>query len=181
MQLTPTSFIVLGLIERTGEATPYDLKQVVGRTVGNFWSVPHSQLYSEPARLAELGLLEERREQEGRRRRLFSLNERGREALSAWRLATPEDPLPELRDPGLLRVFFGAEPQALAEARLQRHRAKLREYEDLLAHDPGDGPRGPWLALAAGVRHEREWVRFWSALAEVPTGTGRLRRRVEKA
>ena len=163
--LTATSYIVLGLLERAGEATPYELKQAIARSVGNFWSVPHSQLYSEPERLSKAGLLAERREREGRRRRVFSLTDQGRAALAAWRAERSEDPLPELRDPGLLRLFFGAEPQALAEARLQRHRVKLREYEDLLAHDPGDGPRGPWLALEAGVRHEREWVAFWEGLA----------------
>lgn len=163
--LTPTSYIVLGLLEQACEATPYDLKQIVARSVGNFWSVPHSQLYAEPERLARAGLLAERREDGGRRRRLFSLTEAGRGALSAWRCERSEDPLPELRDPGLLRLFFGAEPDTLAPARLEAHRAKLREYEERLAHDPGDGARGPWLALEAGVRHEREWVRFWEELA----------------
>ncbi|CAA9496763.1 MAG: hypothetical protein AVDCRST_MAG17-1035, partial [uncultured Solirubrobacterales bacterium] len=60
--LTATSYIVLGLLERAGEATPYELKQAIARSVGNFWSVPHSQLYSEPERLSKAGLLAERRE-----------------------------------------------------------------------------------------------------------------------
>lgn len=164
--LTSTSYIVLGLLESAGEATPYELKQTVAASVGNFWSVPHSQLYAEPARLAAAGLLTERPEEGGRRRRLFSLTEEGRKALSAWRSEHADDPLPELRDPGLLRLFFGADPSALAATRAQAHRAKLCEYEHRLAQDPGDGVRGPWLALAAGVRHEREWVRFWEELAE---------------
>ena len=163
--LSPTSYIVLGLIERAGESTPYDLKQMVAASVGNFWSVPHSQLYAEPERLARAGLLTERREDGGRRRRLFSLTAQGRSELSNWRSQPSEDPLPELRDPGLLRLFFGAEPQALAATRLEAHRAKLRDYEEQSAYDPGDGPRGVWLALEAGVRHEREWVRFWEELA----------------
>ena len=163
---TPTSYIVLGLLETAGEATPYDLKQMVAASVGNFWSVPHSQLYAEPGRLAAMGLVSERRGDGGRRRRLFSLTDEGRAALSAWRSERPDDPLPELRDPGLLRLFFGADPATLAPTRLEAHRAKLREYEQRLGHDPGDGTRGPWLALAAGVRHEREWVRFWEELAD---------------
>ncbi len=167
--LTPTSYIVLGLLEAAGEATPYELKQIVGASVGNFWSVPHSQLYAEPERLARAGLLSERREANGRRRRLFSLTDEGRDALSAWRSEAPDEPLPELRDPGLLRLFFGADPAALAAVRADAHRAKLGEYERRLAHDPGGGVRGPWLALEAGVRHEREWVRFWEELAGGPT------------
>ena len=165
MNLTPTSYIVLGLLEQAGEATPYDLKQRVAGSVGNFWSVPHSQLYAEPERLAAAGHLRERREPAGRRRRLYSLTERGREALAAWR-AEPSRQLPELRDPGLLKLFFGAEESALAAVRRDAHRAKLAEYESRRRLDTGEGPRGPWRALEAGIAHEREWVRFWTELAD---------------
>ena len=68
MDLTPTSVIVLGLLE-FGDATPYELKARVAGSVGAFWSVPHSALYAEPERLAQAGLVAERREQGGRRRR----------------------------------------------------------------------------------------------------------------
>jgi PadR family transcriptional regulator, regulatory protein AphA len=44
IQLTQTSYVVLGLVEQAGEATPYDLKQIVAATVGGFFSIPHSQL-----------------------------------------------------------------------------------------------------------------------------------------
>lgn len=163
MKLTPTSYIVLGLVEQAGEATPYDLKQIVAASIGNFWSVPHSQLYAEPERLAGEGYLVERREAAGRRRRLYSLTERGRQSLVAWRAkATGE--LPELRDPGLLKLFFGAEEHALAVVRREAHRAKLAAYEEQRDLDTGEKPRGPWRALEAGIAHEREWVRFWTEL-----------------
>ncbi len=167
LKLTATSFIVLGLLERAGEATPYELKQLVAGSVGNFWSVPHSQLYAEPERLAGAGLLRECRETEGRRRRLYSLTEAGGDALDAWRREAPQA-LPELRDPGLLKLFFGADARALAAVRRDAHRAKLAEYEVRRALDAGDGPRGPWHALDAGIAHEREWVSFWSRLAGDP-------------
>lgn len=35
INLTPTSYIVLGLLSLTDEATPYDLKQMVGASVGH--------------------------------------------------------------------------------------------------------------------------------------------------
>ncbi|HEV2772540.1 MAG TPA: PadR family transcriptional regulator [Thermoleophilaceae bacterium] len=165
MTLTPTSYIVLGLLERAGESTPYDLKQLVAGSVGNFWSVPHSQLYAEPERLARGGFLRERREAWGRRRRLYSVTERGHEALAAWR-AEPTEDLPELRDPGLLKLFFGGEERALAAVRRDAHRAKLAEYEARRELDNGEGPRGPWRTLDAGIAHEREWVRFWTTLAD---------------
>ncbi|HEV2771061.1 MAG TPA: PadR family transcriptional regulator [Solirubrobacteraceae bacterium] len=165
MTLTPTSYIVLGLLEQAREATPYELKQRVAGSVGDFWSIPHSQLYAEPERLRAAGLLHERREAGGRRRRLFSLTQGGRDALAIWR-AEPTHDLPELRDPGLLKLFFGADQRALAAVRRDAHRAKLAEYQARRQLDTGEGPRGPWHALDAGIAHEREWVRFWTTLAD---------------
>src|SRR5688572_20466911 len=66
-RLGPTSYLVLGIVALRGPSTPYDLKRFVQLTVGNFWPFPHTQLYAEPARLAEAGLLEETREETGRR------------------------------------------------------------------------------------------------------------------
>ena len=56
-RLTPTSHLVLGLLAREGPSTPYDLERHVRATLGNFWSFPHTQLYSDPNRLAGMGLL----------------------------------------------------------------------------------------------------------------------------
>jgi DNA-binding PadR family transcriptional regulator len=164
-RLTNTSYIVLGLLELAGEATPYELKQTVAASVGNFWSIPHAQFYTEPERLARGGHVSERRESGGRRRRHYKLTKRGRAALDDWR-ATPTEDFTELRDPGLLKLYFGANPRPLARLQLQAHRRKLAEYEELIAQDTGTEPRGPWLALESGIAHEREWVRYWSKLAE---------------
>jgi len=169
LALTATSYIVLGLVEHSGSATPYELKQLVAVSVGNFWSIPHSQLYTEPERLVGAGHLEREQEPGGRRRKRYALTARGREALGRWR-ATPGrvDALPELRDPALLKLFFGADPATFAAAQRDAHAEKLAAYELQAAEDPGTGPRGPWLALGAGLAHEREWVRFWAELASRP-------------
>jgi PadR family transcriptional regulator AphA len=158
--LTPTSHIVLGLLSMFGEATPYDLKQMVSASVGQFWTLPHSQLYDEPARLARAGYVTEKQETTGRRRKLYRITDQGQAALQSWlSVLTPEPYV--LRDPALLKLFFGADARSLANAQLQTHREKLAEYERLGEVDPGDGRRGPWLALELGTRHERETVRFW--------------------
>jgi len=166
IDLTATSYIVLGLLERLGEASPYDLKQAVAATVANFWSVPHSQVYREAGRLAEGGLLSETRERTagGRPRKLYAPTARGLQALQDWRQTTSAA-LPQLRDPGLLRLFFGADPSLIAPVRLEAHRRQLQGYEARRGLDDGGGPSGPRLALEAGIAHEREWVRFWSQLA----------------
>ena len=58
-RLTAVSYMVLGLVERSGAATPYHLKQVAAQSVGNFCSIQHAQLYTESERLAGASLLEE--------------------------------------------------------------------------------------------------------------------------
>ncbi len=167
IQLTPTSYIVLGLLSMfPAEATPYDLKRAAATSVGLFWTLPHSQLYAEPARLARAGYVSENQEQSGRRRKLYSLTDTGRAVLEDWLgVFTPEPYV--LRDPALLKLFFGADAHNLAEGQLATHRQKLAEYEAYAAHDTGDGPRGPWGALDLGIRHERETISFWAEQARV--------------
>lgn len=164
LRLTAASYVVLGLTEQLQAATPYDLKQAAAESVANFWSLPHSQLYVACSRLATAGYLSEQQEASGRRRRIYRLTRKGTEALDRWRSeATTE--LYELRDAGLLKLYFGADPGELARRQLDTHKRKLKEYEDQLAEcERVETPRAVLLALEAGVGHEREYVRFWSKL-----------------
>jgi len=166
-RLTETSYIVLGLLEQIGSATPYDLKRMAQISTFNFWAIPHTQLYTECDRLAREGMLSERREQSGRRRRIFSLTERGRRALAKW-LAEPTEEFEEVRDPATLKLFFGGDPAQLAAVQLAAHTRRLRSYEQLHEQLP-DAPAGWRLALESGIGHEREFVRFWSRLAQSTT------------
>ena len=157
--------MVLGFLRAAGPSTPYDLKRMHAISVGHFWSIPHSQLYAEPERLARTGLVSEQRKEGGRRRRQFTITAAGERALDAW-LADPASPGPELRDVSLIKVFFGADPKAVAERQVAEHEAMLRTYEDLhaaLEHAP-DAPRGPITTLEAGLRHERAMVAYWREL-----------------
>ena len=166
ISLTPTSYIVLGLVGQAGEATPYSLKQMAAATVGNFFSIPHSQIYAEPDRLAEAGLLSVRREQGGRRRKHYSLTARGRKALADW-LESPTEEMYELRDPGLLKLGFGTDPKKLAAVHLEAHETKLAELEAIRNQLKVTGaPEGALLVLESGIGHEREYIRFWSKLAK---------------
>jgi DNA-binding PadR family transcriptional regulator len=151
---------VLGLLESCGPATPYQLKQTAQASIFHFWSIPHTQLYTECARLAEEGLLDEHREETGRRRHVYRLSVSGRKALNKWR-ADPEAELYELRDPGLLKLFCGADPAAVAQAQVAKHESRLAFYKRLL---DGELPEGQRLSLEAGIGHEKEYIRFWSRL-----------------
>lgn len=166
--LSPVQVIVLGLLRLGGEATPYDLKQRVAGSVGNFWSVPHSQLYSEPDRLVERGLVSVERELGGRRRKSYSITSAGEQELDAW-VADPPTDLGELRTPALLAVFFGSDPVEIAATQLPLHQAKLAEYEQLIAAGRAaapDAPRGPLLTIQAGVLTERAWIAYWSGIRD---------------
>lgn len=168
-RLTPISFIVLGLVRWAGEATPYQLKQIVAASVGNFWTLQHAQLYSEPERLAEAGYLTEQRERGGRRRKVYSITDKGREALEDWR-SEPTDAIFELRAPALLKLFFGADPAKLAPVQIEAHRRKLAEYEQIRDTMPESVPQGPRLALEAGIASERQQIDWWEAVMVSPDG-----------
>ncbi len=174
-RLGTTSYLVLGLLALYGPMTPYDLKAQVSRSVGYFWSFPHSQLYGEPARLGAAGLVTEEREEGGRRRRRFAVSQAGRRAVAAW-VAEPVEAHPQIRDLALLKLFFGrfASPgdvAALARVQEAAHRARLAHYEavdkHLEDHDPAQVEHGR-VTLRMGILCEQAFIRFWSEVAERP-------------
>ena len=156
---------MLGFLSMLGEATPYDLKRMVSVSVGHFWSFPHSQLYAEPDRLEAAGYVTVRQEPGGRRRKLYTLTERGEAALAAWR-AEPSLEGYEIRDPATLKLFFGAEPGPLGRAELEVIGAELRELERISAAQAPGAPQGAQLALAYGIHMMRASLEFWSRVAE---------------
>src|SRR5439155_25140190 len=110
-KLNATSYVVLGML-CYGPATSYQLKQRVGRTIGNFWAFAHSQLYDEPARLVSAGLVSQSIEQGGRRKRTYSITDDGRKALAEW-LAEAALDQSGGGDTGLLKLVFsfGGSPE----------------------------------------------------------------------
>jgi PadR family transcriptional regulator, regulatory protein AphA len=170
--MSETSYIVLGLLERLEPATPYDLKRLAQISTFNFWSVPHTQIYTECARLSDAGMLSEEHEQTGRRRRIYRLTASGRRELARWRRTLPEG-VYELRDPATVRLFFGADPGPLAEHEVNSHREQLARLETF--HERiGESPEGWRLALELGIAQERQFVRFWSELLERERSEGRM-------
>ena len=164
--LTPTSYLVLGLVGRQGECTSYEMKVLVSNSIGYFWTFPHSQLYAEPARLVELGLLTEQQEQSGRKRRTYRLTDAGRDSLRQW-LAEPTDDPTEIRDLAVLKLFFGslAEPQELrelAEHAAAAHRRRLAEYE-AIAEIP-DIEKHERATLEMGLTFERFAISYWETV-----------------
>lgn len=173
--LSPTSYLVLGLVHTLEPCTSYDMKQLVKRSIGMFWSFPHSQLYAEPARLVDDGLLEEHQEDTGRRRRLFRLTAAGGEALHDWLSDTDDPGTGELRDDGLLRLFFSDamgedEIRALAETRRQVHEDRIAFLRELRDEVSARASSGQLATLELGLRWDRTAADFWAEVAEEPPG-----------
>ncbi|MFH8775350.1 PadR family transcriptional regulator [Streptomyces sp. NPDC085866] len=159
-RLTTSSFLVLGIIDKLGEASAYDVKVEAGRTVAPFWSVPHAQVYAQCERLLAAGMLTQVRQESGRNRRVLTLTDGGRRALRRW-LADPEFVPVEARERGILKLWFGARPELLAPAQHAEHETTLGEYEQL-AEDVGELlTPGQREALEFGIRYERMMVDFW--------------------
>jgi DNA-binding PadR family transcriptional regulator len=170
IRLTSTSYVVLGMLEWLGPSTPYRLKRVMAESIEDFFPVPHTSFYAEPARLAAAGYVSETVERGGRRRRTFALTERGREALEAW-LAEPETRFGEFRFPGMLKLFFGADPAGFAAEQAAHHAGLAERFEAVrAAADRGEVeiPSRRGAVLDTGIALHRWWEARWRELADGP-------------
>ncbi|QXE35443.1 PadR family transcriptional regulator [Streptomyces sp. GMY02] len=187
--LPMSGYVVLGLLSRHNDATPYQLDQNIRQTIGHFWAFPRSQLYAEAARLVRRGLVIERQEEGGRRRRTLSLTDKGRHELQQW-LAAPTSAVTEIHDEGLLRLYFqplgGVEDAdgngdadsgdagdadaadaigRLATEQIRAHEGRLAVYQELVTSGtlPSGSPQKATLEL--GLRFERLIIDFWHEVA----------------
>ena len=172
-RLSPTSYVVLGMVALRGPSTPYELKRAIGRSVGYFWRFPHTQLYDEPARLAEAGLLAENRENHGRRRRTYIITGRGLEVLRTW-LREPAAEHFQLRDIAELKLFFSElvdseAVKALASEQVRTHQVRLAEYEAIYERFGSQPERANRMApLELGLELERAALDFWIRISQSP-------------
>jgi DNA-binding PadR family transcriptional regulator len=90
----------------------------------NFWATSDGQIYPQLKKLSEEGYITGERESRGGRERIvYSLTERGQEALDEW-LNSAARPQQEFRDEGVLRLFFA---EALNVDQLRAQVALMRE------------------------------------------------------
>jgi PadR family transcriptional regulator AphA len=166
IRLTGTSYALLALLQECGEMTSYEIKGALERSIENFWPVPHTTAYEEPARLAAAGYLSARQEPGGRRRRVYSLTDAGREALAAW-AGEPTAAPPQLRDELMLKVFAGVDPGPLLEPRIAWHREKLAEMRGYLEKvRAAEGFTGSERTLLAGVAFHEKMLELLEPLAQ---------------
>ena len=153
VELTATGRVVLGMIA-FGRRTGYDIKAFVDKTTRYFWAASYGQIYPELKRLEDQGLVRGRSEPAGgRARTVYELTEAGAAALRHW-LESDEETVYELRDEGMLKLFFS---DSVPEGRMEIVRAMRARQERALAHlrsiEPhaSEGPKGSHLTLQLGI------------------------------
>ena len=131
MRLKPSSYLILGMVDR-GVETGYAIKRAVDLSTRFFWAASLAQVYPELAALEEGGYVVSADEPRGARpRKTYRLTEQGRDALEGW-LRSERAPDFEFRDEGLLRLFFAdsmAPEDGLELVRRLRARAEELERE----------------------------------------------------
>ncbi len=163
MKLSPTAYVILGMVSREPRSG-YEIKALVDNSTRFFWAASYGQIYPELKRLSEAGLVEGADAPTGERKRtVYAITETGAAALRDWLREPPRTY--EMRDEGLLKLFFaGALPpgEAVEIVRSMReHRAdlldRLRAIEPkaLEKQDPY-----PLTVLRAGIEFN-EWFAGW--------------------
>lgn len=158
---------------RNGRRTGYEIKQLVDVSTRFFWAASYGQIYPELKRLEQAGLIEgENDPTGGRRRRAYSLTAAGDAALDEW-LRSEDEPTFEMRDEGLLKLFFSNE--LTDEERLgliRRIRARHQAIVDRLrsVEEPAAAVGGaPYMTLQFGLGHHG-WVVEWCKQQEAELG-----------
>lgn len=105
MKLRAPSYLMLGML-RLGARSGYAIKKATDVSTRYFWPTSLAQVYPELAKLAEARLVSREDDPQGARNRsAYELTESGEEALRAWLRSEREAPT-QVRDEGVLRLFF---------------------------------------------------------------------------
>jgi DNA-binding PadR family transcriptional regulator len=166
-ELPATAYVVLGLVA-IRPVTGYELAAYAERSIGNFFPLTRSHIYSELDRLGRLGLLRatEVEQENAPTKRVFEISPAGNDTLQHW-LEESTASQARSRNLFLVRIFFGdrTTPDRLAElldtfemaARFRRDQIAL--MVEKLADRPGSAFRRSTAVF--GLRHEEanlEWV-----------------------
>ncbi len=173
MELSATAKVILGMLSvrpRSG----YEIKQLVDKSTRFFWAASYGQIYPELKRLANAGLIEGSDASQGARQRtVHRLTAKGSQAVEGWLAGPPE--VFELRDEGLLKLFFAgsADDGRAAEIARERaaHSAEIAERLHGIAEQrdrergEGEGPAyeidEPSTAVLRYGIELNEWIAEW--------------------
>lgn len=161
MELSPTAKVILGML-RMQPRSGYDIKSFVDSSTSFFYAAGYGSIYPELKRLRDAALIEGREDPAGDRRRVvYELTAAGADELDRW-LGSETGPC-ELRDEGLLQMFFAADDRQAADALERKAAEHAKVLEELAAVEPlASGLDNPYphLTLRYGIGlHEfsRRW------------------------
>lgn len=163
MDLSATGRVILGVLA-TGPRTGYDIKALTDRSTRFFWAASYGQIYPELKRLAGRGLVKGSDEpQGGRKRTVYGITAAGRDALAAW--LNDGEMTHELRDEGLLKLFFAAiqgpeTAAAVVREKRDTHAGALAELRAIEPSAKASGRFGPAEVLAYGLAYNEFAVRW---------------------
>jgi len=161
------TYVVLGMVS-LGARSGYEIKQDVERSIRFFWTISQAQIYPSLERLERDGLVRGQERPSGRRRRrTFEITAAGQAALRAWLADVAPIPF-ELRDVGLLKLFFAnatspgdaAELLEAVRRRSQERVATLAAIRPAASELEAQGNLYPSLTLEMGIA-------FHQAMADV--------------
>jgi DNA-binding PadR family transcriptional regulator len=166
-QLPATAYVVLGLVS-VRPMSGYELAAYAERSIGNFFPLTRSHIYSELDRLGRLGLLEatEIAQQNAPTKRVYQITPDGSGELRRW-LGDAVMKEERSRSLFLVRIFFGdrTSPERLAalldefESAARARRDRLAAIADKLADRPASVFRRSTAMF--GLRREQaslDWV-----------------------
>jgi DNA-binding PadR family transcriptional regulator len=172
MELSATGKVILGMLAASPRSG-YEIKQLVDNSARFFWAASYGQIYPELSRLEDAGLIKGSDQSQGaRQRNVYKLTAKGRRAAQAWIERAPQ--VFELRDEGLLGLFFAGsiDPKRTAEiareraAAAARTAAMLRSIEEQIeGKGKYEGPEhrpdaGSLTVLRYGIEMN-EWAAEW--------------------
>jgi PadR family transcriptional regulator, regulatory protein AphA len=175
-ELSPTAKVILGVL-RMRPSSGYEIKALVDKATSYFWRAGYGSIYPELKRLREAGLVEGTEADAGDRRRvLHRLTPAGERELERWLEGEPEGP--ELRDEGMLHLFFSESEADVARALEQMAAA----HEEIASHLEEIEPAakslerpGPLVTLRLGLdnhRFARDWCRREAARLQGESAKG---------
>jgi PadR family transcriptional regulator AphA len=186
MELSATAKVILGMLAARPRSG-YEIKQLVDHSARFFWAASYGQIYPELKRLEKAGLVTgSDASRDGRQRTVHKLTAKGKRAARDWIASEPE--VFELRDEGLLKLFFAGsiEPKRsgeIARERAAASRAKAAALRSIAEHVDGSGrpaegaeaepDAGSLTVLRYGIESS-EWAAEWfeGAAVELERETG---------
>ena len=185
MVLSNPAYLVLGML-RVGARSGYEIKRLADSSARYFAALSQIQIYPVLKELENAGLVRGKSDPRGHRpRRLYTLTAAGERELVDWLGRDEELPL-DVRDLGLLKLFFADALDTEGQLRLvreirarsERILAELRRSEPRALARSEHGYEASQHSLGFGIAMHEAWIAHCDSLERyLATVSRRARRR----